>query len=155
MVCRIPYEGGKLSLHRRDWRPMQDIIKQHGRDIRLRVPRTRSAVSENAHNSGHQPLWNEVKFIDRDPHCYTSWVKEVIHVRLNPNNINRDSGMESPEAWMPTIKKHNNRRAVRQRTAEGTTFQNSEEKKPTNQSQQRIMLYKVTHNQTISSPDED
>ena len=26
-------------------------------------------------------------------------------------NINRDSGIEIPEAWMPTIKKHNNRRA--------------------------------------------
>ena len=40
-------------------------------------------------------------------------------LRLHPNNINRDSGIEIPEAWMPTIKKHNNRRAVRQRTAEG------------------------------------
>ena len=38
---------------------------------------------------------------------------------LHPKNINRDSGIEIPEAWMPTIKKHNNRRAVRQRTAEG------------------------------------
>ena len=45
--------------------------------------------------------------------------KEAIHIRLHPNNINKDSGIEIPEAWMPTIKKHNNRRAVRQRTAEG------------------------------------
>ena len=50
---------------------------------------------------------------------YTSRVKEEIHIRLHPNNINRDSGIEIPEAWMPTIKKHNNRRAVRQRTTEG------------------------------------
>ncbi|RMX37804.1 hypothetical protein pdam_00024510 [Pocillopora damicornis] len=39
--------------------------------------------------------------------------------RLHPNNFNRDCGIEIPEAWMPTIKEHNNRRAVRQRTAEG------------------------------------
>ena len=32
-------------------------------------------------------------------------------------SIHRDSGIEIPEAWMPTIKKHNNRRAVRQQTA--------------------------------------
>ena len=32
-----------------------------------------------------------------------------------------DSGIEIPEAWMPTIKKHNNRRTVQQRTAEVTT----------------------------------
>ena len=48
----------------------------------------------------------------------TRRVKEAIHIGLHPNNINRDSGIEIPEAWMPTIKKHNNRRAVRQRTAE-------------------------------------
>ena len=49
----------------------------------------------------------------------TRRVKEAIHVRLHPDNFNRDSGIEIPEAWTPTIKKHNNRRAVRQRTAEG------------------------------------
>ena len=71
------------------------------------------------HNTRHKPLWNEVKFIDRDPFYYTRRVKEAIHTRLHPNNINRDTGIEIPEAWIPTIKKHNNRRAVRQRTAEG------------------------------------
>ena len=40
-------------------------------------------------------------------------------IRLHPENINRDSGIEIPEAWMPTIKKHNNKRAARQRTVEG------------------------------------
>ena len=45
--------------------------------------------------------------------------KEAIHMKLHPNNINSDSGIEIPEARMPTIKKHNNRRAVWQRTAEG------------------------------------
>ena len=97
---------------------MQDRIKEHDRDIRLARTGT-SAVSEHAHNTGHKPLWNEVKFIDRDPYYYTRRVKEAIHIRLHPNNINRDSGIEISEAWMPTIKKHSNRRAVRQRTAEG------------------------------------
>ena len=45
-----------------------------------------------------------VKFIDRDPHWYTCRVKEAIHMRLHSNNINRDSGIEIPEAWTPTIK---------------------------------------------------
>ena len=92
---------------------MQDRIKEHDRDIRLAS--TETAVSEHAHNTGHKPLWNEVKFIDRDPYYYM----RRVNIRLHPNNINRDSGIEIPEAWMPTIKKHNNRRAVRQRTAEG------------------------------------
>ncbi|RMX43173.1 hypothetical protein pdam_00009716 [Pocillopora damicornis] len=50
-------------------------------------------------------------FIDRGPSYYTRRVKEAIHIRLHPNNINRDSEIEIPEAWMLTIKKHNNRRA--------------------------------------------
>ena len=49
------------------------------------------AVSEHAHNTRHKLLWNEVKFIDRDPYNYTSKVKEAIYIRLHPNNINRDS----------------------------------------------------------------
>ena len=79
-----------------------------------------SAVSEHAHENGLYPIWSEVKFIDQDPHWYTSRVKEVIHIRLHPNNINRDSGIEIPEAWMSSIKKHNNRKTVQQRTAKGT-----------------------------------
>ena len=99
-------------------RPMQDKIKEHDRDNRLARTET-AAVSEHAHNTGHKPLWNEIKFIDRDPYYYMRRVKEAIDVRLHPDNINRDSGIEIPEAWMPTIKKHNNRRSVGQRTAEG------------------------------------
>ena len=82
---------------------MQDKIKEYDRDIRLARTET-SAISEHAHNTGHKPLWNELKFIDRDPSYYTRRVKEATHIRLHPNNINRDSGIEIPEAWMPTIK---------------------------------------------------
>ena len=42
-------------------------------------------------------------------------------MRSTHNYINKDSGIEIPEAWMPTIKKHNNRRMVQQRTAEVIT----------------------------------
>ncbi|XP_078384814.1 uncharacterized protein LOC144667294 [Oculina patagonica] len=119
VVYRIPCECGKVYIGETG-RPMQDRIKEHDRDIRLARTQT-SAVVEHTNNTGHYPLWNEVKFIDRDSHWYTRRVKEAIHIRLHPNNINRDSGIEIPEAWMPTIKKHNNRRNVRLRTAEGAT----------------------------------
>jgi len=68
----------------------------------------------------HYPVWNEVKFIDRDPHKYTCMVEEAIRISLHSNNINGDSGIEIPETWMPTIKIHNKKETVRQRTAEGT-----------------------------------
>ena len=43
--------------------------------------------------------------------------KEAIFIRLHPNNINRDSGIEIPEAWMPTIRQQENL-SPPQRTAE-------------------------------------
>ena len=48
-----------------------------------------ACISEPAHNTGHHPLWNEVKFIDCDPHWHTHRVKEAIHIILHPNNIDR------------------------------------------------------------------
>ena len=39
------------------------------------------------------------------PYSYSRRVKEAIHTRLHPNNINRESGIEIPEVWMPTIRK--------------------------------------------------
>ncbi len=101
---------------------MQDRIKEHDRDTRLARTQT-SIVAEHTNNTGHYPLWNEVKFIDRDPHWYKRRVKEAIHIRLHPNIW--DNGIEIPEAWMPTVKKKNRR----QRTAEGTTgHRNSEDR---------------------------
>ena len=61
----------------------------------IRLARTQaSAVSEHANNTGHFPIWNEVKFIARGPHWYTRRVKAAIHIGLHSNNINRDSGIE-------------------------------------------------------------
>ena len=71
-------------------RAMQDRIKQHDRDIRLARTQT-SAVSEHANETGHFPIWKEVKFIDHDPHWYTRRVKEAIHIRLHPNSRNSRS----------------------------------------------------------------
>ncbi|RMX53604.1 hypothetical protein pdam_00004342 [Pocillopora damicornis] len=48
-------------------------------------------------------------------------VKEAIHSRLHPNFINRDNGIVTPKAWMPTIKKHNSG-SITKRTSEGTTL---------------------------------
>ena len=96
VVYRIPCECSEVYIGETG-RPMQDRMKEHERDIRLARTQT-SAVSEHANNTGHNPLWNEVNFIDRDAHWYTRRVKKAIHIRLYPNNINRDRGIEIPEA---------------------------------------------------------
>ena len=71
---------------------------------------------------GHILIWSKVKFIDRNSHWYKSRVKGAIHSRLHPNNINRNSGIDIPEAWIPTIKQHNSRLML---THEGTPSNNN------------------------------
>ena len=95
---------------------MRERIKEHDKDIRFARTQT-SAVSEHAIETGHFPIWRKVEFIDCYPHWYTRRVKEAIRIRLHPNNINRDSGIDIPKAWIPTVKQHNSRFM---RTYEGT-----------------------------------
>ena len=78
-------------------RAMRERIKEQDRDIRLARAQT-FTISERANETGHLPISERVKFIDRDSHWYTRRVKEAIHIRLNPNNASRDSGIEIPEA---------------------------------------------------------
>ena len=75
VVYRIPCGCGKVYIGETG-RPVPDRIKEHDRDIRLAHTET-SAVSEHARNTGHKPLWNEVKFIDCDPYYYTCRVKRL------------------------------------------------------------------------------
>ena len=78
---------------------MRERIQEHDRDIRFARTQT-SAVSERPNETGHIPIWSKVKFIDRDPHWYTRGVKETIHIRLHPSNINEDSGIKKKSSDM-------------------------------------------------------
>ena len=71
---------------------MLERIEEHDQDTRLARTQS-SAVSERSNSTGRYPLWDEVKFIDRDPYWYTRRVKQAIHIRLHSDNINRYSGI--------------------------------------------------------------
>ena len=120
---------------------MQERRKENYRNIRLARTQN-STVSEHANGTGHKPVWNKTKFIARESHWYTRKVKEVIHIRLNPNKINRDSGAEIPEAWMSTKRKDlNQRRTKNQRMPEETMVHGNNSRIEMHQSQQTTMIY--------------
>ena len=106
-LYKIPCECNKVYFGEMG-RCMHDRIKEHYRDLWLLRTQT-SAVFEYANMTRHFLLWDEVKFIDKDPHWYSRRVKEAIHIRLHPNNINRDCGIEIPEVWVPMIRQHSSR----------------------------------------------
>ena len=107
---------------------MQQIVYLRNRDSYARKDKMTGKrhtaclyeISEHATKTGHLPIWDKVKFIDCDPHWHTQRVH--IHTRLHPNYVNRESGIEIPEAWKPTIKKHNSQ-SVSMQTYEGTASQ--------------------------------
>ena len=139
VVYKIPCTCGKVYIGETG-RPMQERMKENDRNIRLARTQN-SAVSEHANGTGHKPVWNKTKLIAQESHWYTRKVKEAIHIRPNPNNINRDSGAEIPEAWMPTKRKHlNQRRTKNQRTPEETMVHGNS-RIEMHQSQQTTMIY--------------
>ena len=103
-----------------------------------------SAVLKHANGTRQKLLWNEIKLIDRDCHWYTRKVKEAIHIRINSNNINRDYGAEIPEAWIPTIRKHQNQwHAKNQWMPEETMVHRNSSQIEMHQSQQTTVIYKA------------
>ena len=89
---RFLVNAAKYTLAKREDAYMNGLRRKK-RDIRLSRTQT-SAVSEHVSKTRNYPLWDEVKFIDRDPHWYSRRVKEAILLRLHPNNINADSRIE-------------------------------------------------------------
>ena len=89
---RFLVNAAKYKLAKREDAYMNGLRRKK-RDIRLSRTQT-SAVSEHANKTRNYPLWDEVKFIDRDPHWYSRRVKEATLLRLHPNNINADSRIE-------------------------------------------------------------
>ena len=94
---------------------MLERIKEYDQEKRLAREQS-SVVLEHSDATGHYPLWDEVKFIDRDPYSYTLKVKEGIHISLCPDIINGDSGIQIREVSMPTIKEHSTHTVLMQAT---------------------------------------
>ena len=80
LILIMTFRQHTAGLHRR-------LRVKHDRDIQLSQTQT-SAVSERANKTGQYLLWDEVKFIDRDPHWYSC--------RVNPLSPNSDQQQFSP-----------------------------------------------------------
>ena len=66
VVYKISCACGKVYIGETG-RSMHERNKEHDRDIQLARTQT-AAVLEHANETGHYPLWDKFKFIDRDPH---------------------------------------------------------------------------------------
>ncbi|XP_072179174.1 uncharacterized protein [Diadema setosum] len=111
VVYKIPCSTCEKVYIGETGRPVGERMHEHRRR-NVRLGRTESsAVAEHAWSSEHHPNW-KVSCIAQDKHWYTRRVKEAIHIRLHPNNINRDSGIDIPDEWISAIRRHSTNRSV-------------------------------------------
>ncbi|XP_071505303.1 uncharacterized protein [Diadema antillarum] len=109
VVYKIPCSTCDKIYIGKTGRPVGERMHEHRRDVRLGRTES-SAVAEHAWSSEHHPNWEKVSCIAQDKHWYTRRVKEAIHIRLHPNNINRDSGIDIPDEWLSAIRRHSTNR---------------------------------------------
>ena len=65
------------------WNPKQDAHSLVTRSLRASssTEHNKSALTEHATQENHVINWSQATVIDRQPECFTRWIKEAIHVR--------------------------------------------------------------------------
>jgi hypothetical protein len=84
--------------------------KEHRRHIHLDQP-DKSAVAEHSINTGLCIDFSNTIILDRMSSYMDRLVKEIIGIRLNNQNFNRDGGLMLSHAWHPVINKLSNQEA--------------------------------------------
>jgi predicted GIY-YIG superfamily endonuclease len=77
-------------------------IKEHGADIKNGRTRT-SALAEHSLTTKHHVLLEDTKILAKEDHLLKSRIREAIEIIKNPNNLNRDNGLEMSDSWIPLI----------------------------------------------------
>jgi len=154
VVYKIPWECGKVYIGETG-RAMQERIREHDREIRLVRAQT-SANFGTCHRDGAFTHFGQSQFYWSWPSLvHTKGQGSYIQIRLHSNNARRDRGIEIPEAWITTFKKHNSL-SVTMRTYERTASQsrnNNEDRNAPIAANQRAQI--ASRRQSTSSPDED
>ena len=63
----------------------------------------KSAVVQHALENDHHIGFDKTRLIDRAANYWDHIRREVIEIKLHPNNFNRDNGLHISKAWDPAI----------------------------------------------------
>ena len=105
IVYRIPCGSCNKVYIGEKGRPCGELILEHRRDVRL-MRTDNFTIAEHTYDAYHLPNWSGVLCIAHDRHWFTRRVKETIQIRLHLNIQNRYKGIDIPESWMSTIRRH-------------------------------------------------
>ena len=95
--CGQSYIGETMSA-------LETRLKEHQAATR-RGKTEKSAVAEHAWSQHHQPLWGEIKVLDRAGHNTILQIKEALHISLrNPRELaNRGQSLSIDGCWKHLI----------------------------------------------------
>jgi hypothetical protein len=79
-------------------------IKEHSADIKNERNQT-SALAEHSLTTKHHIRLEDTKILAKEDHLLKRRIREAIEIIKNPDNLNRDNGLEISESWIPLIRK--------------------------------------------------
>jgi predicted GIY-YIG superfamily endonuclease len=78
-------------------------IKEHGADIKNERTHT-SALAEHSLTTKHHICLEDTKILAKEDHLLKRRIREAIEIIKNPDNLNRDNGLEISDSWIPLIR---------------------------------------------------
>jgi hypothetical protein len=107
-VYSIPCECGEVCIGQTGC-SIETRVKEHQRHIRLYHPE-KSVVAEHSINLGYQIQLLNTNILTKQSRR-TDWViREVIEIKLHPDNMNREDGLSLSRVWKPLIRDLKERR---------------------------------------------
>jgi predicted GIY-YIG superfamily endonuclease len=101
-VYRIDCSCGKCYIGETG-RSFNTRIKEHSADIKNERTRT-SALAEHSLTTKHHIRLEDTKILAKEDHLLKRRIREAIEIIKNPDNLNRDNGLEISESWIPLIR---------------------------------------------------
>jgi hypothetical protein len=78
-------------------------IKEHGANIKNGQTHT-STLVEHSLTTKHHVRLEDTKILAKEDHLLKLRIREAIKIIKNPNNLNRDNGLEMSDSWIPLIR---------------------------------------------------
>jgi predicted GIY-YIG superfamily endonuclease len=101
-VYRIDCSCGKCYIGETG-RSFNTRIKEHSADIKNERART-SALAEHSLKTKHHIRLEDTRILAKEDHLLKRRIREAIEIIKNPDNLNRDNGLEISDSWIPLIR---------------------------------------------------
>ncbi|XP_046409083.1 uncharacterized protein LOC124173964 [Ischnura elegans] len=102
VVLYAVFSYGRFLRFGETGRTIETRLKDHKRHLRLGQPE-KSAIAEHSIQHDHVIQFDDAEILMRSTKYWDRVVKEVIEIRLDHKNFNRDAGYAISNTWKPVL----------------------------------------------------